>query len=54
MVSLWYLYGILMVFIWYLLRRKIGSRVDDERNYLPFDLDNQKNSSTFALRNKIL
>ena len=24
MVSLWYLYGIFMVFIWYLLRRKSG------------------------------
>ena len=28
MVSLWYLYGIFMVFIWYLLRRKSGKTTD--------------------------
>ena len=28
-------------------------RADEYRNYLPFDLHNQKNNSTFALRNKI-
>lgn len=25
-------------------------RADEYRNYLPFDLDNQKNNSTFAVR----
>ena len=28
MVSLWYLYGILMVFIWYLYRREGGKASD--------------------------
>ena len=31
MVSLWYLYGILMVFIWYLLRKKKEGNTKNQR-----------------------
>ncbi len=43
MVSLWYLYGIFMVFIWYLLRRKSGKAAKYK----------QSNTYAFATQNTL-
>ena len=43
MVSLWYLYGIFMVFIWYLLRRKRGKAAKYK----------QSNTYAFATQNTL-
>ena len=43
MVSLWYLYGIFMVFIWYLLRRERGKAAKYK----------QSNTYAFATQNTL-
>ena len=43
MVSLWYLYGIFMVFIWYLLRRERGKATKYK----------QSNTYAFATQNTL-
>ena len=50
MVILWYYNGIIIGGKAEELRIVDGQRTDEYRNYLPFDLDNQKNNSTFAVR----
>ena len=50
MVLLWYYNGNIMVLSSEEERTIDGLGTDEKGNYLPDDLDNQKNSSNFAVR----